>query len=439
VRGDPVEEHLIEPMFPASHRGLEPGAVLVPVVKFLQISDLHLGAPFRWLPPARREERRREQQRALEDCVGQARSRGADAILVAGDLFDREAVDAEMLAFAVHAFDVTGCPPVFISPGNHDPYFPSSPHWSARLLAARGWAWPPHVHVFGGPGWTSRSLPGHPVRIWGRCFTSSAVSNERPLAAESLPPRSEFGAASLEIAVFHGSLEGRCPPSQTTTAPFSEDEAMEAPFTYMAVGHYHAATRLDDRGAGSLAAGVRLAYAGSALALEASEGGVHGALEVRIELGAGKPAIEVEPIALDPRRMRELSVDVTGTAGAAQIDRRIAVALDEARVAVEDVAVVRLTGRLTRGVRFSGAGADLDGRVFHLRLDLRALRPDYDLEALRRTTGGTTEERFSRALLERLDRETDPAERATIESALYYGLDAFHLRDVAPAYEDLAE
>jgi hypothetical protein len=40
-------------------------------------------------------------------------------------------------------------------------------------------------------------------------------------------------------------------------------------------------------------------------------------------------------------------------------------------------------------------------------------------------------------MLERLAQETDPAQRALIERALYYGLDAFRLREVAPAYEEL--
>ena len=70
----------------------------MPVLRFVQISDLHPGAPFGWLPPERRGERRREQQCALEAAVGLAIERGAAAILVPGDLFDAEGVDADTLA-----------------------------------------------------------------------------------------------------------------------------------------------------------------------------------------------------------------------------------------------------------------------------------------------------------------------------------------------------
>jgi hypothetical protein len=100
---------------------------------------------------------------------------------------------------------------------------------------------------------------------------------------------------------------------------------------------------------------------------------------------------------------------------------------------------VRLSGRLARGVRYAGPGPELRARVFHLQIDLRRLRPDYDLAAYREREPGTTEDRFARALLEQRDAETDPLQRAVIESALYYGLDAFRLREVVPAYEELGE
>jgi hypothetical protein len=88
-------------------------------------------------------------------------------------------------------------------------------------------------------------------------------------------------------------------------------------------------------------------------------------------------------------------------------------------------------------VRLGGVGEEIAGRTYHLRLDTRRVRPDYDLDAYRTQEPTTTEERFARALLEQLDRETDPMQRALIESALYYGLDAFRLKEVVPAYEEL--
>src|SRR5438128_145501 len=119
------------------------------VVTFLQLGDLHLGRAFGGLPAERRRERRQDQRHAIASGVRAAIERGAAAILVPGDVFDAEAVDADTLAWAVHdAFGLTGCPPVYIAPGNHDPSSDASHYWNPALLAARGWSWPAHVHVF---------------------------------------------------------------------------------------------------------------------------------------------------------------------------------------------------------------------------------------------------------------------------------------------------
>jgi DNA repair exonuclease SbcCD nuclease subunit len=403
------------------------------LVRLLQLSDLHLGRAFGWLPAERRQVRRREQREALELGVREAIERGVHAILVPGDLFDEEGVDADALAATISTFEIAGCPPVFIAPGNHDPYSPASRFWNARLLkASRNREWPAHVHVFREPEWTPAPLSDD-VRVWGRCYLSKVSALERPLAAERLRdvhPRKN----GIEIAVFHGSREGHLPPGQTAIAPFADEEALASPFTYLAAGHYHAGSRL--AATGTTAAGVRLAYAGSAVGLDATELGEHGALEVRVEHGHRLPFVEVEFVRLDRRKAHDLAVEVTGCSSAERVDRRIAKALDEAGAGEDDLVTVRLAGRLARDVRYEPA-RELAERVFHLRLDRRRLRPDYPLDSYRRRDPVTTEDRFARALLERLDQAVEPAERARLESALYYGLDAFRLKEVAPVYEEL--
>jgi DNA repair exonuclease SbcCD nuclease subunit len=408
------------------------------LARFLQVSDLHLGSPLGWLAPERREERRRDLRAVLELAVREAIERQVHGLLVPGDLFDQEGVEAATLAFALGAFAVNGCPPVYIAPGNHDPYSEQSHYWNARLLEARAMRWPAHVHVFTTPHWSAQAVPGLTgVRVWGRCFTPNVESLERPLVGPALAGIDERDPAGFDLALFHGSREGKLPPGQTLTAPFSDDEVGAAPFAYLAVGHYHAPSRLSLQS--EVSAGVRLAYAGSAAAVDPTETGMHGALEVRIEHGRRLPFVEIEPVELDRRRVHDLSADVSLATSGDEVDRRVARALDDARAGERDIVTVRLSGRLVRGVRYAAPGPELSARVFHLRLDLRRLRPDYDLEGLRARDGGTTEERFARALLEQRDAEADPLQRALIESALYYGLDAFRLREVAPAYEDLGE
>jgi len=259
----------------------------------------------------------------------------------------------------------------------------------------------------------------------------SVESGARPLARESLLPLAAGGAEGVNVGLFHGSREGFLPPGQKPVAPFSDAEALGSPFDYLAVGHIHTPGSLESDGS------VRLANAGAAVALDMSELGRHGAYEVRLTTGQGPARAEIEFIELDRRRVYDVTVDVTGAASAEQVDRRVLRALDQAGAGDADFVLVRLAGRLARGVRYAAPGPELRPRAFHLRLDPRALRPDYDVAALRTLEPVTTEDRFARALLERLDAETDPARRADLESALFYGLDAFRLHEVVPAYEEL--
>lgn len=402
------------------------------VFKFLQVSDFHLGRPFGWVAPDRRAQRRHDQRRALEQSVQQAIERGAMAILIPGDLFDQECVDADTLAFAVHAFDVAGCPPVFIAPGNHDPYSDVSHYWNPQILKARVGNWPAHVHVFATPAWSGKAVKGlEGVTIWGRCATSGVASSERPLAVEMLKDV-HAAKGGINVALFHGSREEHCPPNQKLVAPFSDEEVKRAPFDYLAVGHYHDASRLEVDGGR-----VRLAYTGAAIALDVTEIGTHGGMLVRLVYGDGPTRVELESVKLDPRKVFAIEAEVTGCTSAEQVDRRVAREMDRAAVSEQDIVTVRLSGRLGKGVRYAAPGPELRARAFYVRVNLANVRPDYDLDALRADTSGATESRFAAALLEKLDAEKDPEQRAAIEGALYYGLDAFRLGEVVPAYEDL--
>src|SRR4029450_4806564 len=58
------------------------GSTAMGLVRLLQISDFHLGRPFGWLPPDRREIRRRDQREALERAAQGAIERNVHRIVV---------------------------------------------------------------------------------------------------------------------------------------------------------------------------------------------------------------------------------------------------------------------------------------------------------------------------------------------------------------------
>jgi hypothetical protein len=184
---------------------------------------------------------------------------------------------------------------------------------------------------------------------------------------------------------------------------------------------------------------VRLAYAGSPVALDYTEPGEHGALEVLVRFGEKDCVIGLEPIKLDRRRVLSTQADVTGCASPEQVDRRILHALAAAGVSENDFTKLALIGRLLPGVRWTSPSPDVFAQAFHVRWDRGAVRPDHDLDALRKGEGRTTEERFAQDLLKQIDEESDPEQRLALERGLYYGLDAFRVREVIPQWEEVSE
>jgi hypothetical protein len=65
-----------------------------------------------------------------------------------------------------------------------------------------------------------------------------------PNAVESLRSVSGADSNGFDVALLHGSREDGCPPELAKDAPFSDAEVLQAPFAYIAAGHYHAASRI---------------------------------------------------------------------------------------------------------------------------------------------------------------------------------------------------
>ena len=395
---------------------------------FLQLSDVHLGRPFTWLPPALAEKRRADQRDLLWRAVKLAIDRKLGAILIAGDLFDGEVADRETIGRAIECVSQDGCPPVFISPGNHDCFSRSTFYYDNKRLAAAGQApWPAHVTIFTTPSFASAQVAGRDdVTIWGRCVHENVDSSERVL----IDDRPKLDDHGLHVLMLHGSRDGSLPPGKRLTAPFDDAELLAWGADYAALGHYHRpAVIKDDEGV------VRASYSGSPLALALDETGPRHVQVVTVERNSLHRRVEIEPLELDRRRLHRVEVDVTGLGSPDGLAAKIQETLETSLVGKDDLAVVTLTGRSRPGVDLiTGLETDTQ-KQFWLRVDASGIRPAYDLTIYRRGDARTTEERFARSLLAEIDDEKDPERKRLLEAALYYGLDALKLGDVAPRYE----
>ena len=104
-------------------------------MRFIATADLQIGMRLAWLgkAQARFDEARIATLTRIADLAGR---HGAEAVVVAGDLFDRDVVDDRDLVQALEA--VREIPvPLLVLPGNHDSHHPDSVWTTKRFLKER--------------------------------------------------------------------------------------------------------------------------------------------------------------------------------------------------------------------------------------------------------------------------------------------------------------
>lgn len=190
-------------------------------LKLFHAADLHLDSGFESLPPEAAESRRKGQRELLFHIADTAQGKGAQALLLSGDVFENDNVSAEtQRAFcnAMGGLDM----PVFVSPGNHDPYTASSV-WARMNL-------PENVRVFRGEEITCADYPKLNARFWGAGFMNSFCP---PLLKGFEPPEKSDGI--FDVLVLHGDLS----PGFSDYCPITRAELEKSGMDYAALGHIH--------------------------------------------------------------------------------------------------------------------------------------------------------------------------------------------------------
>lgn len=343
----------------------------------VHVADVHLETVF---PDLRGGGARRAALAdAFERAVDLALERNADALTIGGDLYESERAGPQTARFLFAAFARFGRP-IFIAPGNHDPF-------AAHSLYARD-DLPSNVRVFADGSWSAVALADD-VTLYG--FGHTPAEPGRPFAGM------RFDWPGTRIALFHGSDEQRCPPGKFPTAPFVADEVRAAGATLALCGHYHGGYVQHD------AAGPVFAYPGSLEPIKFGERDVHGALVLRIDGGA----VTLEHVPLARTRLVEVDVPLDGVA-----DEQAALAACELAFEAfgsRDYVRAMLHGTIERGTRIDRAllaercGARLGG----LELLDRTLTADYGALAREPNVRG-------RAIAELLERGSDDDARRAL-------------------------
>lgn len=187
----------------------------------------------------------------------------ADALLIAGDLFEYDRVSRDTVALLRRAFESVPHVPIFIAPGNHDPFLPDSPYATQR--------WPKNVFIFPRPNWTAHALERVALTVHGFGFDGPDPSSN-PFGSLAIPKDGR-----VHVAVGHGSEMGSLPPGKGAYAPFDAAATTPDSLRYLALGHYHGAKRIP------VQSGAYVHYCGSPVGHDFGETGTHGYAEIEID------------------------------------------------------------------------------------------------------------------------------------------------------------
>jgi DNA repair exonuclease SbcCD nuclease subunit len=196
-------------------------------IRFIHTSDIHLDTSFAGSGlPSRLGDRKREAIRGtLRRILEDARREQVDLVLIAGDLYEHDRVTPDTIEFVKRQFESLGPIPVFIAPGNHDPYLVESPYAIE--------SWPANVHVFGEEEFRSIELPDKGIRVTGFGFNHSQMPEH---LFQKLPILPQDG---WNLVIAHGSDTNGVPAGKSAHGPFTVDEIAGKNVTYCGLGHYH--------------------------------------------------------------------------------------------------------------------------------------------------------------------------------------------------------
>ncbi len=393
------------------------------VLKFIQISDVHLGA--RVLPRCFsvtsevRLAREEEILQGLESLVDIFSEEGAEVLLVAGDLFDNDAVSPEVVN---RVFAIFGdLPFTCILPGNHD-YISASSPYSKYERASRGLSpLPENVHIFRGNSYSSVYLPGRgDVVITGCPFTGNTAVTEHLMA--KLIPRDP---AAISLLLHHGArTQFAFEERMKITAPFTASELLAQDFTYTALGHYHSYSTIDN--AEGL---IKAAYSGRPFACEFRA--KNGCILIGEVGEAGVSSLIQYDI--DTRRIFDLEVSCENVGDNAELAELAHNECQRNNVLPDDILRLRFLG--TKKIDFRPEIIFNTLEQYAFAADFSGLHLGYDVEELLTEAegkGATAESMFVRGIYAKLSEVEEKNEKAVLLDALDYGMKALRGIRVVP-------
>jgi DNA repair exonuclease SbcCD nuclease subunit len=207
------------------------------MVRFLHTADWQLGKQFENLgaPPDKLAFLRQGRMDVVRRIGQLAIDRSVDAILVAGDVFERNEVGDQLIREALATMRQVKIPWLLL-PGNHDPAGPASVWDRIERIGCPG-----HVHLL-------HSTEPVLLADGGLAVLPAPLTRKHQFT----DPTEGFGQqvtsqAAVRVGLAHGSLRNRLAPAAEQHNMISDTRADEGHLDYLALGDWHSCKEVAPR------------------------------------------------------------------------------------------------------------------------------------------------------------------------------------------------
>jgi DNA repair exonuclease SbcCD nuclease subunit len=400
---------------------------------FLQISNVRLdGRPMNRLnlPRDLKAQREEEIKQVFQKAVVQSVEKRVDAIFIIGGLWDNSVVKRDTVADTIAFFSSVQNCPIFIVPGQCDPFSLDSPYCSEFLHAIEQPRFSSNVYIFESNRFTTVRHPlREDVTITARAFGDEFV----PL--EPFPKLQQGFNILLYAEPVEGYFDPDAEPKVISDRAVKPEELVNHGFDYVGLGFGNNFAEVRDLN--GLLVGTQ---SGSLVAQKINQSGSRLAVFTTLEWINGTTALRIKTGDFEKRRIYAVSSDISGlTTEDASIE--IAQLLeDEGARPQEDIACVDLEGRHDPQASPKMIVELLKQTFFHAVVSDNT-RPDYLTQTFHESS---PEARYIEAMLilKRKAERDAPVQSEfslesasklsgrTVEDALYYGLDALRQKRV---------
>jgi len=327
---------------------------------FIHTADWQIGKLFGTIPDEARAFLARQRIETVKRIAELADDNDADAVLVAGDVFEINAVADETIRRTVNALEAFRGPWILL-PGNHDAALAESP-WT-------------RMRRFGLSENVILATTPEPIGLANGRLTILPAPLQRRHEAVDLTAWFEdapSGDDAIRVGLAHGSVTGFLPAEAEAQNPIAHDRAERARLDYLALGDWH----------GTLRIGPRTWYAGTPEPDRFKANDPGNVLMVRIDAPGSAPVVEKVRVGRYDWRELHLAIhSADDVAGIGDAVKALGEPIDARVVSLTLEGAIDLATQLA----VTETLEELKARVHHLRVDdahLIAQPSDDDLDRI---------------------------------------------------------